>query len=144
MTYTQKHNRDGFTLIEILIAMAIIAILTAIVAPNLMRFVRKGGKTAATATLKTFKMSIREFKSDTGQYPRSLKDLIKRPTYDEAITKKWDGPYIEQTSIQNDPWKNRYQYKVTPGQKHPYELYSYGSDDGRSTPKDQWISAWDE
>jgi len=146
MTYTHKHNRDGFTLVEILIAIAIIAIISAVVAPNMMRWIESTRKTAAASTLKTLKISIDQFNVHTGQYPRSLKDLIKVPTYDERVAKMWKkyGPYLEKKEVPEDPWGNRYQYKLTPGQAHPYELYSYGSSEGKSTPKTDWISIWDE
>ena len=142
--YTQKYNRDGFTLIEILIAIAIIAIMAVVVAPNLMKYLGQAKKTAAQSTLKTLQLSVDQFYVATNHYPRSLKDLVKKPTYDEQIAKKWGSPYLKQKNVPEDPWGNRYQYKLTPGQAHPYVLFSYGSSDGKSTPKVDWISVWDE
>ncbi len=140
----QKYNRDGFTLIEILIAIAIVGIMAGISIPAYQTYMKNARKTSANSTLKILQLSINQFNMITGQYPRALKDLVRKPTYDERVAKKWPGPLLKQKKVPDDPWGNRYQYKLTPGQKHPYELYSYGSDAGRSTPKDEWISAWDE
>jgi len=65
------------------------------------------------------------YNSDVGAFPRTLADLVKRPT-DERVSKKWRGPYMEE-EIADDPWQNPYVYRVTSGQKHPFELYSLGS-----------------
>ncbi len=144
MIHVRRFNQRGFTLIEILIAITIVALMAAVVGLPVFRYVTRASKTAAKSTIKTLKVSIDQFYMQTNQYPRALKDLITRPTTDERIAKKWDGPYLEQKEVPEDPWGNRYQYKLTPGTQHPYELYSYGSEEGKATPKEQWISVWDE
>ena len=140
MTSTQTQTRPGFTLIEILIAMAIIGIAGAIIAPNLIRFLARGKDTATKATLSSLQTIIESFKEDTGQYPETLRDLTKKPSNQE-VAEKWHGPYTKQNVQPVDGWGNRIQYKLTAGSEHPYELYSYGPH-GKGAPKSEWIDAW--
>lgn len=142
MENIHKHSKDGFTLIEILIAVAIVLIMGAVVVPGFLKYRRNAQKTAAQSTIRALETAINQFSVETGQYPTNLKDLVKKPAGDEIVAKKWDGPYIKGNDVPADPWNNRYQYNLTPGQEHPYELYSFGPN-GRGAPKSEWISVWE-
>lgn len=137
-TATVRGARDGFTLMEILIAVAIVAIMGVLVGPNLMKRFAGAQTTKAETSLKGLKASIQTYYLDNNSYPEKLRDLVKKPTN----AKKWSGPYLEGGMLPEDPWGGRYQYKRTPGSKHPYELYSYGAE-GKGSPKEDWISVWD-
>lgn len=149
MTDTQKTRiRAGFTLMELMIAITILGLLMAMVGPAIYNQLAKAKKRTAKSTMMSIKSAISEYKMDTGQFPQTLKDLIKKPAGDRV--KKWEGPYLEKAGgeryeeIPEDPWGMSFTYKVTAtGGKHPYELYSRGSDD-ESAPKEEWISVWDE
>ncbi|MFI5332708.1 MAG: type II secretion system major pseudopilin GspG [Candidatus Babeliales bacterium] len=135
-----KHTQSGFTLIEILIVFAILAILAATVGPYLMGAVQKSRISTAKTSLRTLHGQIDLFNADTGAYPESLKDLVRRPV-NEELAKNWVVAYIKDEKSLNDPWGNKYQYQLTPDQEHPYELYSYGPK-GKSAPKAERISVW--
>lgn len=141
MTCTQVRNvREGFTLIEILIAIAIIAIAAVMVGPNLYKYVSGAGETATKSNLRTIKLSIDQFYLDMGEYPDKLRDLIKKPS-DEKFAKKWKERYLDTNEVPVDGWKHAFYYKK-PGEKgHPYELSSYGPN-GKGAPKNEWISVW--
>lgn len=144
-TTAHRYTRHGFTLIEILIAMLIVGLLGAIVGPATYNIYKGQQKKAAKASLRGFRDGISMYQNHIGQLPTTLKDLIKKPR-EERAAKKWEGPYIGKegiTEVPEDPWGNKFMYKVTPGGKHPYELYSYGPQ-GKGSPKDEWINAWDE
>ncbi len=143
MTYAKHHARAGFTLIEIMIAIAILAIISAIIVPYFIGFQETARKRSAKATLRVFKGSILLYQSHVGQFPAALRDLIRRPR-EERLAKKWEGPYIDTKEIARDPWGNKYNYKVTPTGANPYELYSYGSRKGKETPKIEWLNVWDD
>jgi general secretion pathway protein G len=128
--------REGFTLIEILIAVAIVAIMVVTVGPNLMRMAFKGKKDATKVRLAGVKQSLNTYFLDASEYPEKLRDLVKKP----AEAKKWDGPYLDEEP--RDAWDRRFQYKRTPGGKHPYDLYSFG-ENGQGSPKEEWLSVWD-
>ncbi len=141
MTYVKRHARAGFTLIEIMIAITIIAIMSAIIVPYYLGYQEKAKKRSTEATLRVFKGSILLYQSHVGQFPAALRDLIRRPR-EERLAKKWEGPYIDVKEITRDTWGNKYNYKVTPTGANPYELYSYGSK-GKEAPKVEWLSVWD-
>jgi general secretion pathway protein G len=133
--------RSGFTLIELVVAIAILAVLAAIVGPAIMNKIDNARKSATLSNLKTLKTAIDTFKSGTGRYPAKLHDLVEKPK-EEAVARNWQkGGYIEGGELPQDSWHEDFQYKRTPEAKNPYELYSYGPN-GAGAPKDEWISVW--
>lgn len=144
MLYTLENNerknlRPGFTFIELVIAITILAILGAIVGPPMLRYISKAGESAATSSLKSIKTAIDSYKGDTGKFPNTLSDLVYRPT-DPKAGRNWKGPYLEK--LQEDPWHNEFQYRPgRVGATPPYELFSYGKD-GEGSPQESWIDVW--
>ena len=141
MTYTERQRRDGFTLIEMLIAVAIMTILGLVIVPYFTGQLENASKKTARATVRTLGGLIDQFEADHGKYPDTLKDLVKKPA-DEEIARNWT-PYMKGNDVPKDPWKKPYHYRVTPEGQHPYELYSYGSKQGKNTPPAERISVWD-
>ena len=141
-----KNNRSGFSLVELMIVIAIIGLLGAVLAPKVNDALKKARKGTTKTTIMNLKGGIIKYQTDIARYPSSLKDLIKRPKGgDERVAKKWDGPYYgdEGDELPEDPWGNKFVYKLNQqGSKHPYELYSFGPE-GKGAPKEQWISVWD-
>lgn len=133
--------RAGFTLIELVIAIAILAVLAIVVGPMVMGQLDKARVSSTKSNLKTLKTAIDMFKVDTGRYPARLRDLVEKPR-EEAVARNWTkGGYIEGGDLPKDAWSEEFQYKRTPEGKTAYELYSYGSG-GPSAPKEDWISVW--
>jgi general secretion pathway protein G len=138
----RSYAREGFSLMEIMIALLILGLVAAMVGPAAFNALKNARKSTAKSTMRAFKNAIGMFQTHTGQYPQMLKDLIKKPR-DEKVAKKWEGPYIDKTEIPEDPWNQPFVYKVTAGGKHPYELYSRGPN-GTEAPKEEWIDVWAE
>lgn len=139
----KRYARAGFSLMEIMIAVTILGIIMAMVAPALQNTLKKGKARTAKSSLKGFQSAIEQYQMDVGQLPQALKDLIKRPR-EERAAKKWEGPYLKnENEIPEDPFEAPFVYKLTPGGKHPYELYSRGPN-GTEAPKEEWINVWDE
>lgn len=133
-----RTTREGFTLVEIMIALAIIGVLGAVIVPNFMSYLERSRRKAIRLSLVGVKKEIETFNADTHRYPEKLRDLAKKPSYE---IKGWDGPYLTQEVI--DPWGEPIQYKATPNDaKRPYQLYSFGPSK-RGAPKEEWISVWD-
>ncbi|PAT31798.1 type II secretion system protein GspG [Vandammella animalimorsus] len=114
----------GFTLIEILVIVAILALLAGLVGPQVMNFF--GGSQTKTAQIQInqFENTLEAFKLDTLRYPNSsegLQALVTRP----GNVSNWNGPYMK--SIPADPWGNPYQYKF-PGPNGGVQILSYGAD----------------
>jgi len=132
--------RDGFTLVEILIAIAIVAIAAVMVGPNLYKYVAGAKETTTKSNLRTLKMAIDQFYLDIGEHPDRLPDLVRKPK-EERLAKKWTASYLESSEVPTDGWGRSYQYKKPGEEGHPYELYSFGPD-GKGAPKAEWISVW--
>ncbi len=135
--------RKGFTLFEILMVIAILAILVMAVVPNLIGAGDKAKvdltaqKVARSGSLAT---AINLFRTHTNAYPESLKDLTEKPS-DEAKAKNWHGPYIDDPATLKDAWDRDLQYKA-PGEHNPssYDLWSVGPDGNDGTDDD--IGNW--
>lgn len=133
--------QQGFTLIEFVVVIGLLAIFMGVVVPNVFQYLESGKKTTAIQTLRAFENGITLYNAQVGKFPARLAELTKNT--DESAKKRWQGPYLKNKEIPTDPWGNKYQYQVTPQGAHPYELYSYGSS-GKGSNKEEWISVWDE
>jgi general secretion pathway protein G len=132
--------RSGFSIIEIMVVIAIAGMIMAVAIPNFMKYRKEAKITTTKATLRTLEGAIDSFHSDTGSYPVTLRDLVEKP-FEEKVAKRWTSPYLKK-EIADDSFNNPIQYQVTKGQKHPYELYSYGPN-GEGSPRDEWIDVWE-
>ena len=118
---------SGFTLLELLVVVAIIGLLAAYVGPKYFAQIGKSEVTAAKAQIEAFEQALDHYRLDTGHYPsneQGLAALFSRP----ASEKKWKGPYLKK-DLPADPWGNPYVYRF-PGSKDPtdFEIVSYGKD----------------
>ncbi|WP_126446469.1 type II secretion system major pseudopilin GspG [Sulfuricystis multivorans] len=119
-----RHTR-GFTLLELLVVVAIIGLLVAYVGPRYAAQLGKSEITAARAQMEALAKALDTYRLDTGHYPsaaQGLAALRERP----AGEAKWNGPYL-QKDVPADPWGRPYVYRV-PGRKGDYELLSLGRD----------------
>ena len=136
-----RHGEGGYTLMEILIVLALLALIAGFAVPNLMK-VFGGAKTdAAAIQINNLGAVLDIYRLENGAYPTSeqgLKALVTKP----ADAKTWNGPYLDKESALTDPWNNAYRYRV-PGQRSSrgYDLYSYGADNaegGEGEESDVW------
>lgn len=124
-----KITEKGFTLIEILLVVAIISALAAMVVPRLTGRSEKAKVAAVQADLRAnISTALKMYEIDIGSFPtteQGLSALIKPPS--DIETGLWQGPYLERKPL--DPWKHEYQYKF-PGEKNAgaYDLFSRGRD----------------
>lgn len=119
--------RAGFTLVEMLLVLVILATLAAIVVPKFVGRTEQAKITAAQTQISNFEVALDSFEVDNGFYPKGsdgLRDLFVEPS--EATN--WRGPYMKQ-DVPNDPWGNAYVYEC-PGKYNVngYDLYSKGPD----------------
>ena len=137
--------RRGFTLIEILVVIVVIAILATLIAPNIFQHVGEAKTTTAKAQIENIGAALDAYRLDNGSYPTSdqgLAALQTAPSSDPAPT-NWRGPYLRK-AVPNDPWGRPYIYK-SPGDANPtgYDLMTYGAD-GKpgGTGEDADITSW--
>lgn len=139
MVISKRKMVPGFSLLEIVIAIALIALIVAVAGPRFYRTLAGGKKRATDSALKAAEQSIELFHADTSAYPSRLEDLVEKPA-DQKLSKNWEGPYI--TKLPKDGWNNELVYQLNPkGSEHPYELYSWGPN-GEGSPKEEWRSVW--
>ncbi|MDY6948518.1 MAG: type II secretion system major pseudopilin GspG [Pseudomonadota bacterium] len=114
----------GFTLLELLVVVAIIGLLAAYVGPRYFSQMSKSERSVAKAQIEAFSRALSAFRLDVGRFPtddEGLDALLVRPS--EAS--QWNGPYLEK-KVPNDPWGRPYHYRA--GDNDEIELTSYGKD----------------
>jgi general secretion pathway protein G len=141
----KRKQKRGFTLIEILLVIGIIAMLAAFVVPSFMGTRNKAEIDATRALIGDsgrLGTSIQTFRMHVGRWPEELKELVEAPS-DETEAKKWGGPYINELKSLKDPWGSDLQYK-SPGtvREDSYDLWSLGPDrqDGSTDDIKNWES----
>jgi general secretion pathway protein G len=124
----KRKSEKGFTLIEIMVVVMILAILAAIVVPKLMSNPDKARITAAKVQIKQIEEALNLYRLDNGIYPsteQGLDALVTKPTIGEIPKNYRDGGYLPK--VPKDPWGNGYIY-VSPGSHGDFDLVSRGRD----------------
>ncbi len=126
---SHNHSKAGFSLMEILIVIALIAILGTLTVTQIGNIFDTANEDIAQEFVNSaLKAPLLKFRIDCGSYPTSadggLIALLEEPSTRQG---KWRGPYIEE--LPNDPWGNPYLYKY-PGAKNTagFDLWSLGQD----------------
>ncbi len=119
----------GFTLIEILVVIVVIAILATLVAPNVFQHVGTAKATTAKSQIEMISSALDAYRLDTGAFPNTaqgLQALQELPTVDTPTN--WRGPYLRK-AVPLDPWGRPYVF-VSPGEVNTkgFDLLSYGAD----------------
>ena len=129
MNQVRTARRDtGFTLIEILVVMAIIGMLAIMVAPNIFNQQAGARRDAALSQISTLEAALDTYRLDVGEYPDELEGLMENPSDSAA----WNGPYLRR-AVPVDPWGNEYVYEAT---AREFSLISYGADGERGGEDD--------
>lgn len=143
----KARRRDGgFTLIEILVVIAVIAMLAALVGPNVFQQVGSARDATARSQIEMLGAALDAYRLDNARYPtteQGLQALQVRPSIDPAPN-NWRGPYLRK-DVPADPWGFDYLY-LSPGEANPngYDLMSFGADGepgGEGENAD--ITSWD-
>jgi len=120
-------NRErGFTLVEMLVVITIIALIMSLVGPRVLNYLSESKVKAAKIQMQSFSSALDLLYLDTGRYPSSAEGLttLVKPT---SAMRGWNGPYLKGGNVPNDPWGKPYVYR-SPGERSKYEIMSYGAD----------------
>lgn len=135
----QISGRAGFTLLEVLLVLAILVVLASLVTYFLVGAQSRGYAQAAKTQILALEGAVNAYRIQTGQYPQQLQDLVVMP---QGMTReKWGGPHLQAgKGVPKDPWGRDYQYtlnnggKIAPGQTTPpFTIKSQGEDIGDPT-----------
>ena len=119
-----RRRVSGFTLVELLVVLAILGMLAALVGPQVLNQLGGAKSKSATIQIRDFEQALELYKLDVGRFPRSgegLEALVRQP----SGAKGWNGPYLKKDELPMDPWGNPYEYRLSGSR---IEIISYGAD----------------
>lgn len=121
-----ERDQRGFTLLELLVVLAILGLLIGLVAPAALRQLGSAKEKIAHQSIERLASVLDIYKLDVGTYPtteQGLQALLVRP---EGV-ENWSGPYLKGETIPEDPWGHPFLYRMpSERQGHDYDLYSLG------------------
>ena len=125
---TRPHPDAGWSLVEVLIAVAIVLMMSATVGQAGLRQLERARTAAARAHIRVFADALQEYATDCGTHPGpvdGLGALWNRPVGEHADS--WAGPYLD-GEVPRDPWGNEYRYHVPGPNGLAWEILSLGAD----------------
>src|SRR5829696_9172757 len=128
MNQTQRSSRrGGFSLIELLLVLVILAILAAVVVPKFTGRSEDARQSAAKADIAAMELALDAFEIDAGRYPANDEGIAALNVQPQNV-RTWKGPYLKR-DVNKDPWGQPYVYRF-PGQinVNGYDLFSTGKD----------------
>ena len=143
MIAKKRPQDDGFTLIELMVVLLILALLVTVIAPNVVGKSDDAKQTKAKTDIAMVEALLDQYYLDLGRYPASDEGLRVLYVAPEDPDSKWKGPYSKKP-IPDDPWGNPYGYE-SPGVQsmQPYEVWSFGRDGQEGGERyDQDIVSW--
>jgi general secretion pathway protein G len=125
MKMLQKYNK-GFTLIEIMVVVAVIALLGAMIGPTLFNKLQQAEATRVAQDIRAIESALKFYRLDNFSYPtqgQGLAALINAPSGAED---RWNGAYLE--SMPMDPWGQVYLYSFPSTQGRDFDVFTLGAD----------------
>jgi general secretion pathway protein G len=123
-------RNDGFTLVEIMVVIIVIAVLATLVAPNAFQHVGRAKDATARAQVEMLSAAVEAYRLDNDRYPTTEQGLaaLRAAPAGEPRARAWRGPYLRR-DVPADPWGRPYLYR-SPGAANPegYDLLTLGRD----------------
>jgi general secretion pathway protein G len=127
-TTRRREAEKGFTLVELLVVLAILGLLIALVAPAMIRQLGSAKHKIAQQSVERLAGILDIYRLDVGDYPSTEQGLAALND-NVGDVPGWNGPYLKDADSTRDPWGRPYQYRV-PSQrpKHAFDIVSLGAD----------------
>jgi general secretion pathway protein G len=125
-TAAEATGSPGFSLIELLVVLAIIGLIVGLVGPKVLNYMASSRAKTAGLQVQNFRQSLDLYYLDVGRYPttsETLSALVQQP----AAVDQWKGPYLKTGAVPADPWGQPYRY-TSPGEHGDYDISSLGAD----------------
>jgi general secretion pathway protein G len=121
-----KRRQDGFTLLELLVVLAILGLLMLLVVPNVMKNFGNAKLKIARQSIEGLNTVLDLYKLDVGNYPSTEQGLPALQEPPSGVS-NWHGPYIKGDKLPVDPWGHPFVYRV-PSERpsHDYDICSLG------------------
>jgi general secretion pathway protein G len=137
----RRSGELGFTLVEMLVVISIIALIMALVGPRVLHFLGDSKVKAAKIQIESLGSALDLYSLDTGHYPSTSEGLaaLMQPPSGES---GWNGPYLKSNAVPKDPWGRPFIYR-SPGEHGLYDIVSSGADGqhgGTGAPAE--ITSW--
>lgn len=120
----RQARRAGFTLVEMLVVLAIIGLIVGLVGPRVLNYLSESKVKAAQIQMENLASALDLFYLDAGRYP-STEEGLAALTVRPAGISSWNGPYLKTAGVPKDPWGHNFLYRA-PGQNGPYDVGSLG------------------
>ena len=123
----RPRRRTAFTLMEILLVLAILVVLGSMVSLGYVKIQQEANKKAAKAQLTLLEGAVNTYILDVGSPPSDLSGLVTVPG-DLANPQKWAGPYLDKQDLPADPWNQPFQYEIVDQANAKFRIWSNGPD----------------
>jgi general secretion pathway protein G len=136
-TIPNRMRSRGFTLVELLLVLVILALIGGLVLPGIIGKAEGAKVKAAASQVSRLSMAVESYYLDTGATPDSLDQLVE----ESGGVGGWNGPYVKPSSLK-DPWGREYEYRY-PGDHGDFDIYSFGADgqpggEGKNADINSW------
>ena len=134
-----EKSEAGFTLVELMIVVVILAMLAGVLGMNVYSKLKKSKEKIAVMQISQFDGALISYSFDLGRMPSTsegLQALVQNP----GGSDNWKGPYIKK--VPNDPWGKAYVYRNPGGGGREFDILSVGPDGEEGTADD--ICSWED
>jgi len=132
----------GFTLVELLVVLAILGLLVGLVGPRVMKALGSSKTKTARIQIEELSGALDIYRLEVGRYPTTnegLQALVEQP----GDAKNWNGPYLKKAQVPKDPWGFDYDYR-SPGEHAAFDLWTMGADNREGGEgEDQDVYGWE-
>jgi general secretion pathway protein G len=120
-----RHREGGFTLVEMLVVLAIIGLIVGLVGPRVLNYLGESKIKTARIQIESLSSALDLYFADVGRYPSTSEGLPALVQQTGAV-QGWNGPYLRGGAVPRDPWGNPYVYR-SPGEHGAFDIVSHGA-----------------